>query len=92
MKNHTKEQTQSLRAAFARDRQLTQAPVSARERDALIATRSKPILETHLSIGGHVEQIVRQDIETDRELRIGFINKRLNRQNGKAREHFRQSR
>lgn len=82
----------SSRAAFERDRMLTKAPVSAHERDALVASRAKPVLETHLTPGGGVEQVVRQEVNADREVRIGFINKRLNRLNGRAKEDFDRSR
>lgn len=92
MTDQTLRQTRSSRAAFERDRLLTKAPVSTQERDSLIASRPKPVLETHLTPGGNVERVVRQEIEADREVRIGFINKRLMRQNGKAREDFNRSR
>lgn len=81
-----------LRAAFARDRKRTQQPVSRQEMDTRKAERARPAAGLHHTPGGTTEQSVHTALEAARETRIGFITKRLHRQQSQARDGFNRTR
>ncbi|MBR29602.1 MAG: hypothetical protein CML46_22110 [Rhodobacteraceae bacterium] len=82
----------SARAALEREQRLSRMPVSANERDDLVARRTSPRLEMHLTPTGSIVQEVHQALDADNERRIGFITKRLEGQRGASRDNFRRTR
>ena len=92
LKDILSRQAAARKEAHARDARIHQTPVSKSERDARIAARAKPVIEQHLTPGGAVERTVRQKLDAENERRINFIEKRLERQKGKAQGRFNMAR
>lgn len=78
----------TLSSAFTQDHRAPYRPSSKAERDALIATRTKPRLHPHPSPGKFIARNVNSRIEADREARIDFIDGRLKRKRDVARDGF----
>ncbi len=76
------------REAFKVDRRVHQTPVTRDELDARKEARATPKTVMQLAPGGAVKQMVDSRVEAENERRIHFIQKRLNRVHGKAREAF----
>lgn len=85
-------QNTTRREAFDREARIHRTPVSKVEQEKREDARAKPTLETHLTPGGTVEQVVRQEVDAENERRINFIKNRLARVKGKAKDRFRMAR
>lgn len=78
--------------AFERLERITKTPVSKAELEGRIAARTKPIVERHFTPSGTIEETVRRSLDAENERRIDFIQNRLARQKGNAKERFRMAR
>ncbi len=88
IKDGFKDAHESSKAAFERENEIRQSPVSKGEMEALIALRSQPKLEYNLRPDGQIEQTINQRMQVDNERRIGYIRERLNRMEGRAKDDF----
>lgn len=77
------------REAFKRDRRIHQTPVSKAELEAREKLRSLPRVVHELTPDGMGGHEVDQAAQSENERRIHFLQKRLGRIAGKAREAFR---
>lgn len=92
IKDSFKDAHETSKAAFERETQLRETPVTKAEMDERIAQRARPTFTYELQPDGSTRQEINTQVEADNERRIGFIRERLSRMDGRATRDFKRSR
>lgn len=82
----------SRREAFLRDRRIHQTPATRKEVEVLKTRRVTQTVKTERKANGSVHTKVDRKVESERERRIHFLESRLNRRRGDARDDFKRNR